>query len=214
MNTNKPIIKTLATLALIALATIPLTVSAVITGSKHDFKGKGWGSTEICIFCHTPHAATATSSIPLWNRVANNITYTLFYVDAGGSTLNAIPGQPGVATSKSCLSCHDGTIAPDAYAGNTGTAAVLAGVLKIGPDLSNDHPIGFNYTAALATTDGGLTSPNSLISVDAAKTLPLFAGTGKMECSTCHDAHGGVASTKLLRVTNAASALCLACHIK
>ena len=30
---------------------------------------------------------------------------------------------------------------------------------KIGPDLRGEHPIGFTYDAALATTDGSLKNP-------------------------------------------------------
>ena len=31
-----------------------------ITGSAHDFSGQGWGTTEICEPCHTPHNADAS----------------------------------------------------------------------------------------------------------------------------------------------------------
>ena len=220
MNTNKPIIKTLATLALLALATIPVTVSAVIAGSKHDFSGKGWRpaadltNTETCMYCHTPHAATAPASGvgPLWNRAASTTATFTLYTNTNG-TLNATPGQPG-PTSKTCMSCHDGTVAMDSY--GTRVGSVLAtGALLIGPSLANDHPIAFTYNAALATLDGELTTPASATSVTAA--LPLFAvgaTVSQMECSTCHDAHGGIAGTKLLRLSNAASALCRACHVK
>lgn len=210
MNTHHTITRRLTTLALIALATIPLTVSAVISGTKHDFSGKLWGSTEICIFCHTPHDAKAATNGPLWNHAPTaTATFTL-YANTSGS-LNAIPGQPG-SISKACLSCHDGTVAPDSYGTRVGTAPMLTGAVLIGADLSNDHPISFTYDTALATADGQLVAPNSTSSVDVAKTLPLFVG--KMECATCHDAHGGITGTKLLRKTNAASALCLACHVK
>ena len=223
MNTNKPIIKTLATLALLALATIPVTVSAIILGSKHDFSAKSpsWGSTETCIYCHTPHRATASANGPLWNRAASTATTYALYTNTSGQ-LQAVPGQPG-PTSKSCLSCHDGTVAPDSYGtpARVSTFGMLTGNLVIAPvtagsgDLSNDHPIAFAYNAAVVALDPELRTPISTTAVTAA--LPLFASgalISQMECSTCHDGHGGVAGTKLLRLSNTGSALCTACHIK
>jgi len=63
MTTNKSIISALATLALIALATTPLTIrSAGITGTAHDLSTRAWGSTEKCIFCHTPQGPTLLSN--------------------------------------------------------------------------------------------------------------------------------------------------------
>ena len=36
---------------------------------------------------------------------------------------------------------------------------------------------------------------------------------GKVQCASCHDAHG-TANSMFLRVTSTGSALCLACHVK
>ncbi len=196
---------------------------AGITGSKHDLSGAGYGTTQICIFCHTPHnAVTTTIPAPLWNHVPTTVNnYTLYQ---NGGTLNATIGQPG-ATSKACLSCHDGTIAIDSYYGHgagvygggptaiTGTHT-MTGTAMLGTDLSNDHPIGFTYDAALATADTELATPSGgTVGVSATK-LPLYGSPAeKMECPTCHKVHDNT-NAPFLRMANTASALCLNCHIK
>jgi hypothetical protein len=69
---------------------------------------------EVCVYCHTPHAANTTIAAPLWNR-----TYSLptggykTYDQLGTNSLT--PGSvsaPGV-NSLTCLSCHDGRVAVD-----------------------------------------------------------------------------------------------------
>ena len=191
---------------LVALLMPSDDVAAGIAGTDHDLSAKGWGSTQICIFCHTPHnSMTTVSDAPLWNHDVTQATFSTY----SSPTLNATVGQPG-GTSKLCLSCHDGTVAIDSFGGNNGTH-MMGGGAKIGNNLSNDHPISFVYDAALASADGGLFTPNSTSYVDAAKKLPLFGG--KLECATCHNVHDD-SQGKFLRVSNASSALCLSCHNK
>jgi predicted CXXCH cytochrome family protein len=182
---------------------MPLASQAAVSGSTHDFSGRGWGTTEICIFCHTPHSATSTQLAPLWNHASSAATYTLY----SSTTLNAAPGQPAGA-SKACLSCHDGTVAIDSYGTRTG-ANNISGSPLIGSDLSNDHPVSFTYDATLATADGGLVTPASGTQVVAG--IPLF--NSKVECASCHQVHNNGLGN-FLRVSNAGSALCLKCHNK
>lgn len=183
---------------------------AGISGSDHDFSGAGYGTNQICIFCHTPHNANTTvADSPLWNHAVTGATFTLY----DSPTLDATTAQPG-GVSKLCLSCHDGTVAIDSYGAHVGTDKLVAGDgAYIGTDLSNDHPISFTYDAALATTDGELATPSGgTVGISATK-LPLF-GT-KLECATCHDVHNGPGATgALLRMSNSGSALCLNCHVK
>lgn len=181
-------------------------MAAPIAGTPHDFSGRGWGSTQVCIFCHTPHNAAATPLAPLWNHASTAATYTL-YTSAISSTLNATTSQP-TGVSKACLSCHDGTVAADSYGTRTGTNFVTGGAL-IGTNLSNDHPIGFLYNAALATADGGLVTPASASLVVAG--IPLFGAS--LECASCHNVHDN-ANGDFLRFSNAGSALCMKCHNK
>lgn len=183
-----------------------------LSGSAHDFSTETWNSSgEMCVVCHTPHNGAAGAAV-LWNHTETTQTFTLYT----SSTLDATIGQPS-GVSKLCLSCHDGTVALDAFGGAAGSN-MISGSGLIGTDLSNDHPISFTYNTALATTDGGLHDPATTDSglgnqIDD----DLLFGTGAsktMECSSCHDVHNSAAIAGLLRKSNAASALCLTCHDK
>jgi predicted CXXCH cytochrome family protein len=189
-------------LVIVFLIAAPVAMAG-ISGTLHDLSGRGWGSTQLCIFCHTPHNGVASTSGPLWNHAPTAAAYTLYT----SPTMNAVVGQPG-SQSKSCLSCHDGTVAVDSYGTRVGTNFMPAANL-VGTDLSNDHPVGFTYDAALATADGGLVTPASASLVVA--NVPLFAA--KMECATCHQVHDNTLGN-FLRLSNTASALCLKCHVK
>jgi hypothetical protein len=199
-------------------------MSATITGSAHDFTTKTWSGGKICIACHAPHNSdTSVSDAPLWSHRNSTQTYTLY----SSPTMNATMGQPG-GNSKLCLSCHDGTVAVDSFGGATGTTFVLP-ANNLGNTLLNDHPIGFVYNTALATSDGSLFDP-SVKTVTVGSGAQSKTGTvgatmlfnGKMECSSCHDVHNtftvpaptGQLTNKLLKVSSNGSAICLACHNK
>lgn len=175
---------------------------AVITGSAHDFSADGWNpSGQICIVCHTPHNAdTSVSNAPLWNHATTTASYSLYT----SATLNATVAQPD-GISKLCLSCHDGTVALDSFGAQTGSTFIDGGA-NVGIDLSDDHPVSFVYDSALAAADGGLHDPSTIAP------LPLFPD--RVECASCHDVHNSFGINKLLRVSNAGSALCLTCHDK
>lgn len=173
-----------------------------IAGTAHDLSGEGWGTDQICIFCHTPHnAITSVVDAPLWNHTVTTQTF----VPYDSPTLDATPGQP-TGSSKLCLSCHDGLTAIDSYGGATGTH-FITGDANVGINLLNDHPVSFVYNTALATADGGLYDP---------ATTPAVADllfSGQLQCASCHDAHSDV-NGYFLRMSNTASALCLTCHDK
>ncbi|MGH7275359.1 MAG: cytochrome c3 family protein, partial [Nitrospiria bacterium] len=72
-------------------------------------------TTEICIFCHTPHGAnpdaTRQLQAPLWNRNLSEANYQLYDQVLSRSFEGKLnPGAP-TGYSRLCLSCHDGTIA-------------------------------------------------------------------------------------------------------
>lgn len=186
---------------------------ATITGTSHDLSAKGWGTTELCKFCHTPHLAQGVAGAPLWNHQTTVASYSMYSSATYQGTSSQT--QPG-ATSKLCLSCHDGTVAVDSFA-NAGTLATGTHFISTtnrvgsGASLSGDHPIAFTYNAALATLDTHLVTPVSTNFVDAAGTIPLY--NGKMECASCHATHDNT-FTKFLRIANTGSALCIKCHLK
>lgn len=211
------------------LTATSLSVSAgTIVGSAHDFSASGWSGQEICVACHTPHNSdTSVTDAPLWNHTETTASYTL-YTNPG--TLDATTTQP-TGVSKLCLSCHDGTVAIDSIVNSPLVSPLpptnfMTGDSVVGGDgLNNDHPISFSYDGALATTDGGLHDPTNTTTTIGDGTdnktglisdVMLFGtNNDRVECATCHDVHNKFTNGgKLLRISNAASGLCLTCHNK
>lgn len=212
-----------ATLALGGGLLLAASANAVITGSAHDFSGSGWTpGNQICVACHTPHNAMAVTDAPLWNHELSVATYTLYSTptfDAGNDPTFQY-GQPS-ASSKLCLSCHDGSVALENFGGTTGGTNFVTGgaVIGGGADMSDHHPVSFDYTPALATADGELWDPTTTTSnvVGGTGTIDedmLFAT--QLQCASCHDVHNTSTAdnSALLRKGNGGSLLCLTCHNK
>lgn len=214
-------------------------VAAGITGTKHDLSITGANTeasglrssdqTEICVFCHTPHAAIKNDSIPLWNHTLSTTAsygvYTSPTFNGGATDVGGVT-EATAAVSNLCLSCHDGTVALNSLSNPSnarptstfaGTGMIPAGATNLGATadaLKNDHPINFSYDTSVTadgTADGGLVAKASLAGVK------LY--DNKVQCASCHDPHtsadiiGGVQKA-FLRVTMNASSLCFACHKK
>ncbi len=187
---------------------------ASILTSKHNLSTSGPGTikasgeSEVCIFCHTPH--NARQDIPyLWNRSAQTTIYTPY----DSSTLFAKVGQP-TGASKLCLSCHDGTIALGAVLSKPSPipfigANTLSGrSTSLATDLSNDHPVSFNYQSSITSGNTELVAASTLIG------SPVkLDSTGQLQCTACHNPHDD-AFGKFLVMSNQGSALCITCHTK
>ena len=123
------------------------------------------------------------------------------------------------------------------------TGILGAGIANLGTDLSNDHPIGIQYCGGGHTVSGGVgtcadtdfVAPvaqniggqnvfwvnTSVGTANREKTDMILynrgfatAGAGpSVECASCHDPHRADTNT-FLRIANAGSAVCLACHVK
>lgn len=179
--------------------------------SPHNLSAGGPGTIratsedEVCIFCHTPHNASPIR--PLWNRELPTSSYTVYE----SRSLDAQPGQP-TGASKLCLSCHDGTIALGSVVSRDQVIQMVGGVTvmppgasNLGTDLSDDHPISFQYTSSLWQKDQKLTHPSGLPSQ-----LKLDPNQ-ELQCTTCHDAHNN-AFGDFLTMANLNSELCMSCH--
>jgi predicted CXXCH cytochrome family protein len=188
-----------------------LCLADSIVDSKHNLSASGPGAVkaaaepEICIFCHTPH--NSTPEAPLWNRNSSGATYQTYK----STTAKALVGQP-TGASKLCLSCHDGTIAlgmtrsrsaPIAFQG--GSANMPSGRSRLGTDLADDHPISFTYDSALASANGQLKNPSTLLGA------VRLDQNSQLQCTSCHDPHDN-RNGQFLTQANTGSSLCLACH--
>ena len=155
-----------------------------VKSTKHNLSSSGpgptkaapGGTTQICVFCHTPHGANTSMGGPLWNRNEGSATYIGYdslSLDAKDLTVQSDwSGQP-LGSSKLCLSCHDGTIAlgnvVNAPGSGLGSEILIGGVTgtkmpagtdgytrNLGGNLANDHPISVTYSTALTSRDGEL----------------------------------------------------------
>lgn len=229
------------TLALAAVLLAPATALAVddISSTKHNLSTTGTGNyhltaapggdsekDQICVFCHTPHHANTTVGVALWNRRVNTSGYTMYDSATIQMTIAAQPQTVSMA----CLSCHDGTIAFDALRNGPGPGDYNANAPARGwtfqnnvnkmpstssaylaQDLSNDHPVSvtFDNTADTAFYDISTVEAGSLkFYYD-----PADSSKDQVECATCHNPHSAE-FPPFLRKSNAASAICLTCHIK
>jgi hypothetical protein len=155
--------------------------AAGIGNSRHNLGSLGEhitttgaaGTSEICVFCHTPHHTnTANNLKPLWNRgTSAPASFTAYGTTLGGTTI--VSGDVG-STSLACLSCHDGVTTFDNLLNTPGKSGVTSvgsdrgwsfwdpavnntvsdfmtsGRLNIGLNLSNDHPVSVTYTEGVA----------------------------------------------------------------
>ncbi len=147
-----------------------LTVDSNIALTKHNLSSTGTGNqtvntTEICVFCHTPHGANISQVVPLWNRTMTAPAAFQTYAALGSATLDGSIAEVG-SVSLACLSCHDGQVAMDSLLNAPGSGNPLtnwaftspestmspaglltAGIALIGTDLRDDHPVGILYAA-------------------------------------------------------------------
>jgi len=73
-------------------------------------------TTEICVFCHTPHHTATASGAPLWNRAVSTTAFTSYGTTIGGTLADINQGGATLA----CLSCHDGVTTFDNIANKPG----------------------------------------------------------------------------------------------
>jgi predicted CXXCH cytochrome family protein len=163
-------LKYLAVCLAIAVGTIAIvdtSVAAGIVDSKHNLQANSLaatkfdGTTEICVFCHTPHGSA--SEAPLWNRIIGTASSLTPYTSTTMDGEAVLAGSPSLA----CLSCHDGTQAMNtvinatssatdygynatgAPMSGTWTGAGIGGIMagadntvpNLGTNLNNDHPV-------------------------------------------------------------------------
>lgn len=147
---------------------------AGVAASKHDLgsnngaQGSSALTTEVCVFCHTPHGSDTAASVPLWNKKLTSASYTR-YSALQTATLDGAEAAIGSVTL-ACLSCHDGSQAMDVMINRPGSGGYKAagsqldggaiGVMTgspipmLGTDLTNDHPVSIQYAGGGCTVSG------------------------------------------------------------
>jgi predicted CXXCH cytochrome family protein len=209
--------KTFVLICTVAIVTL-LGVSnlhAIISGGKHDLTAPigntatdgGLASNSViargseCRYCHAPHN-TATLA-PLWDRADSSASFTMYNSPSMNATANVNGNSMG------CLSCHDGVTSLDSIGGVVGggdALGVYTGLAPgslVGTDLSNDHPIGVDFTDL-----DGLEDTSTVLTAQ----LTLYGpGEDTVECASCHDAHSD--NSFFMRLSDNTS-LCTTCHVK
>lgn len=166
-------------------------VSGLI-GSKHDFTRPGKDGRDLCLPCHTPHQVAAPP--PRLDR-------------RPGVTLPLRPFQTLhvelTGWSLLCLGCHDGITAPDVYSSpHAITVAAELGDRRLGTRGLRSHPVGIKYPPAA----------EGYWAAAAVEATGLPLDDGRIQCTTCHDAHNTHRYGRMLRMSNEGSRLCLTCH--
>ncbi|MCL5024680.1 MAG: cytochrome c3 family protein [Nitrospirae bacterium] len=167
---------------------------------------------------YTPYTNTLASAPVIPNSIQHQLNADL--------TQGTPPGQPG-GISKLCLSCHDGSVAISSYGNFNGgiasskhTGSVFATGTRIaigaGGDLSNHHPIGFDYNAVALADDEIRDSSSVLLGNNPyGLTISDLLYGDKVECGSCHDVHNTKnTGLKFLWVEDTNSNLCFSCHAK
>lgn len=183
-----------------------------IIGSAHNLSASGPGNvkasseSQICIFCHVGH--NSSPAAPLWNRHNPGGGY----IPYSSSTIAANPGDP-TGDSILCLSCHDGTIALGKLVSRKSNVDIRGGPnmppgrLNLTKDLSDDHPISFDYSSSQRA------KPSELVSAPFLNGAVRLDGSGQLQCTSCHNAHDDQFG-KFLVTSPLNGELCLTCHIK
>ncbi len=235
----------------LAVATgLVFAAATPIANSKHNLSATGpvtntikaatGGTTEICVFCHTPHRTTTSMNAPLWNKAAHTgDIYTLYSSDylfgvAGVGGLGyPTPVLGATQSSRTCLTCHDGTVALGSVvntpgSGTTGSIPMAGGITtmpagntNLATNLSDDHPVGFLYLPGTgAGQDPELVSTRAFpwpkgvqLDPNRASVSGTPGSGGRVECKSCHDPHNNQ-FTKFLRMSNTNAGLCKYCHSK
>jgi len=189
--------------------------------NRHNLSITGAGTvkasseTQICIFCHTPHAALTSG--PLWNHTLSSATYTVSLPPGVTGSQLSTPENPPDGDSKLCLSCHDGTVSSGDVQNIGGGAGIISmgasmpaegnGSSNLGRDIRGHHLVSIEVNADLnqaknaqcgSTITFGVKGPASVsgpaILRNTSNCYPQPGCTKNptnkgVQCTSCHDPH-------------------------
>jgi predicted CXXCH cytochrome family protein len=214
--------------------------AASMSNSKHDLSSGSTASvktsgatttTEVCIFCHTPHKASPGGGRPLWNHTLTSSTLSWSpNKTVRGTDLPTDLSTAALEGPAACLSCHDGSVALGSvlvyYSGGSSSATTFSfaaltdritagGAMHVnGPayidvtTMSKNHPLGVQKPDAktgftdFVAADGGTGVWYRTSSQDS---------NDYVACQSCHNPHL-TTNQPFLRISNSGSAICKSCH--
>jgi Zn-finger protein len=163
----------------------------LVVGANADSMGR------VCVFCHTPHNAMKDTrgnlipdNYPLWNHDFGQAVLTT-YQWATTDNLPFTITDPLAGPSRLCMTCHDGSVAVDqhGYAVRQAGSGALIGTIdtqasgvnaghgaslgrgNLTGDLTQTHPIGFDYNAAAAARNASVANGTGSISAGGANEI-------------------------------------------
>jgi predicted CXXCH cytochrome family protein len=237
-NTGLTVLLAAALVALLCAGMPPKALAkGSILNSPHNLSVSGgsgahaiaYDEIRVCVFCHTPHNARNTGGLaPLWNRaLPSEAGYTMYDSDVFRQKVLVRSSVP-TGSSRICLSCHDGTLALNSYGGPVlkgGGGANMPITMpsdslrsknaNLTRDLSDDHPISFEYSASLI-------SQAQLVAPGALPPEVHLDKNSNMQCTSCHDPHDNEYGNFLVMNNGdptkpgysptVTSPLCVSCH--
>lgn len=241
-----------AVVALSSASAMAQANNSNIINSRHNFNSVQPGSydvgfpksTQICVYCHTPH--NARMSVPIWNRTAKDPASFTLYSSVTMLNKKHASGFTSDSISLFCMSCHDGSQLGGNMIHNSAAYNKFYGLVadlnlativtsaRFGTDLTKTHPINFQASLALNNdannpqkrndgkpdlnfTDADHMGPvNPDTGLSSTKTFPLFASQGQSGYLECSSCHSVHDDyyRPFLRDTMDNSQLCLGCHNK
>ena len=159
-------------LTLVSMSSVAM---AGIANTKHNLGASGTfnfttSTTEICVFCHTPHGGDSSAAVPLWNRKLGATSSYTTYSQLGTSTLDSKSTSIG-SVSLACLSCHDGTQAMNVVINSPGSGT-SGDVNKNGTNYINS-----NSGVDCAATDGSCGGFNEFNMMSQVSGEMIYLGT-------------------------------------
>lgn len=201
-------------------APAPANYTVYTSGTMQGTAGVAAGSMSLaCLSCHDGTQAM--------DNMINS-------PGASGYTAGGARGGNAVGGTAVTGNWVAGTASAEGLDVVAGAMQTTAGVVMLGTDLSNDHPIGmaycgggqtntagnagcadtdFNAQTAAAVNGGSFYVGASAIQRENMRTYGATTASATVECGSCHDPHNAVNKT-FLRTSNAGSGVCLTCHIK
>ncbi len=173
-----------------------------VVGSKHDFSGFG---VSPCGVCHTVHDGLGGRG--LMNPGFGAFPSITKVYSSATKIYNADIASINRSDAPLCLACHDqATVNSNAALATVNQKFIDRGdpSVYINTDLSNDHPVGFDFDPSISPAK---------IKAPASAHVTFGPSRKQMWCSTCHNVHNNQFGNFLV-MSNSGSALCLDCHIK